>query len=260
MTLAFRRLRRAWPAPLSLVVLLAAWEIAARQGALDPLMAPPPSEVLEQLWLGFRGGLYVSHLVVTLLEALCGFLLAVGGGVALGALIGSNVIIERTVNPFLVAFQSMPKIALAPLVIVWFGYGMGSKIVLAAVIAVFPVLVGTITGLRQAEQGRLDVLRSLGASGWQQFRMVRFPGALPHIFAGVNVAAVFVLLGTIVGEFVGAQAGLGTLILSANQNLETAQVFSILAVLAALGLSLHALVDVARRRLLFWAESERLPI
>ena len=130
---------------------------------------------------------------------------------------------------------------------------------LAAAIAFFTVLVSTILGLRACEPGRIDVLRALGATPGQIFRLARLPSALPYIFAGVNVAVVFVLLGSIVGEFVGAKQGLGTLILYANENLETAQTFSILAVLAALGLLLHLGVEALRRRLLFWAEPVELP-
>ena len=117
------------------------------------------------------------------------------------------------------------------------------------------MFLGTVAGLRAAEQGRLDVLRALGASRLQMFRMVALPGALPHIFAGINVAVVFALLGAIVGEFMGSKEGLGTLILYANGNLDTARVFSILLVLAATGLSLHGLIGALRRRLLFWDAS-----
>ena len=249
--------REAAPPLLFVALLLAAWEAGARWGGLDPLIMPAPSEIGEQLVLGFSSGVYPLHLGVTLAQALAGFVVAVAMGVGIGAMISISPIVERTLNPFLIAFEAMPKIALAPLVIVWFGYGMGSKIVLAAVIAFFPVLVSTILGLRACDPGRLDVMNALGASRAQVFRMVRLPSALPFIFSGVNVAVVFVLLGSIVGEFVGAKAGLGTLILYANENLETARTFSILAMLAVLGLALHFGVVVLRQRLLFWAEPRR---
>lgn len=249
-----RWLSQAWPPLLFLILLLTVWEGAVRWFGIDPLILPPPGEILMQLREGFTSGIYPVHLGVTLLQALLGFVLAVVAGIGIGALISRAPLIERTLNPFLIAFEAMPKIALAPLVIVWFGYGIGSKIVLAAVIAFFPVLVSTILGLRACEPGRLDVLRALGASPGQIFRLVRLPSALPFIFSGINVAVVFALLGCIVGEFVGAKQGLGTLILYANENLETARTFSILAMLAALGMLLHFGVAMLRQRLLFWAE------
>ncbi len=244
---------RLWP-PLGFgALVLGGWEAGARWGGLDPMILPAPGEIIEQLRAGFGSGIYQAHLGVTLLQAMFGFVIAILAGVGVGALISASPLVERTLNPFLIAFEAMPKIAMAPLVIVWFGYGIWSKVVLAAAIAFFPVLVSTILGLRACDPGRLDVLHSLGASRAQVFRLVRLPSALPFIFSGINVAVVFVLLGSIVGEFIGARAGLGTLILAANENLETARVFSILGLLAALGMLLHFGVTALRHRLLFWA-------
>ncbi|WP_149538878.1 ABC transporter permease [Siccirubricoccus phaeus] len=244
----------AWPPMLFGAALLYAWTQASARGWVDELILPPPGEILQQLSLGLSSGVLLPHLGVTLLQALLGFVIAVAAGIGVGAVIASSPLVERCFNPFLIAFEAMPKIAMAPLVIVWFGYGIWSKVVLAAVIAFFPILVSTILGLRASEPGRLDVLRALGASRAQEFRLVRLPGALPFIFSGINVAVVFVLLGSIVGEFVGAKQGLGTLILIANENLETARTFSILAILALLGMLLHFGVGALRQRLLFWAE------
>ena len=189
---------------------------------------------------------------MTLFQALAGFTLASVVGICIGSISSFSERFARALQPILIAVEATPKIALAPLIIVAFGYGMGSKIVLATTVAFFPVFLGTVAGLRAAEQGRLDVLRALGASRLQMFRLVALPGALPHIFAGINVAVVFALLAAIVGEFMGSKEGLGTLILYANGNLDTARVFSILLVLAATGLTLHGLIGVLRRRLLFW--------
>jgi NitT/TauT family transport system permease protein len=256
---ALRWVSGAWPPVLFLVLLLAVWEGSVSYFEIDSMILPPPGDILVQLREGFASGIYPEHLGVTLLQAMLGFLIAVVAGVGVGALISRSPLVERTLNPFLIAFEAMPKIALAPLVIVWFGYGIGSKIVLAALIAFFPVLVSTILGLRACEPGRIDVLRALGASHGQIFRLARLPSALPFIFSGINVAVVFALLGCIVGEFVGSKAGLGTLILYANENLETARTFSILAMLAALGMLLHFGVAALRHRLLFWAEPQGGP-
>src|SRR5258708_20940897 len=254
-TYLFSRLDAAmgdWLPLLVFALLIATWESAARLSLVDPMMLPAPSDIAANFIDGFSTGLYGQHLKVTLFEALSGFAIACGVGICIGSLSSFSERFARALQPILIAVEATPKIALAPLIIVAFGYGAGSKIVLSTIIAFFPVFLGTVAGLRAAEQGRLDVLRALGASRLQMFRMVALPGALPHIFAGINLAVVFALLAAIVGEFMGSKEGLGTLILYANGNLDTARAFSILLVLAATGLSLHGLIGALRRRLLFW--------
>jgi len=242
----------------SLVALLALWEAATRYGGVDPLILPPIAAVLRSLWIGLVEGTYWTHIAVTLGQALAGYLIAVVLGVAIGAFIAQFWLVERTVYPYLVALQTLPKVAIAPLIIVWFGYGISSKIVIVTLLSFFPVLVSTIVGIKNCESGRLDVLRALKASEWQIFWRVRLPSALPYIFAGLNVAAVLAILGAIVGEFVGSKMGLGNLILEANAQLDTAQVFSILVILGVIGVALHALIQLVNRRVLFWSEAESL--
>jgi NitT/TauT family transport system permease protein len=246
---------RGWLPLLVFALLIGTWEGAARLSLVDPMILPAPSDIAANFIEGFASGIYGQNLKVTLFQALSGFALACAMGICVGSISSFSERFARALQPILIAVEATPKIALAPLIIVWFGYGMGSKVVLATTIAFFPVFIGTVAGLRAAEQGRLDVLRALGASRLQMFRMVALPGALPHIFAGINVAVVLALLGAIVGEFMGSKEGLGTLILYANGNLDTARVFSILLVLAATGLTLHGLIGMLRRRLLFWDAS-----
>ncbi len=248
--------QRSWPPILVFVLLIGVWDGAARLSLVDPMVLPPPGEIGSALIDGVRSGIYLKHLGVTLLQALSGFVLATFVGIGIASLSSFSERLSRALWPILIAVEATPKIALAPLIIVWFGYGMGSKIILAGAIAFFPVFISTAAGLRSAEPGRLDVLRALGASRGQLFWLVALPGALPHIFAGINVAVVFALLGTIVGEFMGAKEGLGTLILYANENLDTAKVFSILIVLATTGLLLSWAVGQLRRRLLFWEQTQ----
>jgi NitT/TauT family transport system permease protein len=219
------------------------------------MVLPAPSDIGANVVDGITSGIYISNLEVTLVQAVSGFFIACALGIAIGSLTTLSARLSRALQPIVLALEATPKIALAPLIIVWFGYGMGSKVVLAAIIGFFPVFIGTVSGLQSADPGRMDVLRALGAGRWQIFHMVALPGALPHIFAGINIAVVLALLGTIVGEFMGAKEGLGTLILYANGNLDTARVFSILLVLAVTGLVLHRLVDLTRARLLFWDDS-----
>jgi NitT/TauT family transport system permease protein len=154
----------------------------------------------------------------------------------------------------------MPKVALAPLIIVWFGLGMTSKVIGAALVAFFPLMVNTIVGLRSAEEDRINLMRSLAASRLQIFWMLRLPNALPYIFAGLEIAMIFSLIGAIVAEFVGAQAGLGMLIQSMNYTMDVAGQFSVLLILSMLGLLLNGVVTEIRRRVLFWDASQKLDL
>jgi NitT/TauT family transport system permease protein len=183
---------------------------------------------------------------------LLGFLV----GTVLAFMLGTAVALSRKFEyflyPFIVMFQAMPKVALAPLIIVWFGLGLTSKVINAALVAFFPLMVNTIVGLRSAEEDRINLMRSLAASRTQIFFMLQLPNALPYIFAGLEIAMIFALIGAIVAEFVGAEKGLGMLIQSMNFNMDVAGQFSILLILSLLGLVLNGIVSLARRRLLFW--------
>ena len=150
----------------------------------------------------------------------------------------------------------MPKIAIAPLIVVWFGFDTSSKVVIAATVAFFPVLVNVVVGLKTIDAGKLELMRSLRATRWQTFRLVQFPNALPFVFAGLDVAIVFSVLGAIVGEFVGAQRGLGNLILQFNMTLDIAGVFAVLIMLSLMGVALHLIMQAIQRRIIFWAEPD----
>jgi len=148
--------------------------------------------------------------------------------------------------------QTLPKIAIAQLIIIRAGYGIQSKVIIVALVALFPILVSTFVGLKSCDQGRLDLMRSLGATPWETFQLVRLPNALPFIFAGLNDAIVLAILGSIVGEFVGSKAGLGNLILEANFQFNVAQMFAILVILGVFGVALSMIVRFIQGRLLFW--------
>jgi NitT/TauT family transport system permease protein len=238
--------------PLALLAVLSLWQAAVRFGLVSRFVLPAPTDIIAALGEGLGSGLFLQHGLVTLSEAAAGFAIAVAAGLVIGTLIAEIRFLERAVYPYLVALQTMPKIALAPLLVVWFGFGMSSKIAVATIIAFFPMLVTTIAGLRNTDQGRLDVLRALGASPWRCFIAAKLPGALPHIFAGLSIAAVFCLTGAIVGEFVGASKGLGYLIVQANARMNIPQVFAILLVLGCIGLAAFSAVQALRRRVLFW--------
>lgn len=242
---------------LLLAATLAVWEGLVRILAIPVYVLPTPSGIGLALWRGTASLLYVNNLWATLEETLLGFIV----GCTLAFLLGTGVAMSRRFEyylyPFIIMFQSLPKVALAPLVVVWFGLGLTSKVVNAALIAFFPLMVNTIAGLRSADEDRVNLMRSLAASPVQIFWMLRLPSALPFLMAGLEVAMVFALIGAIVAEFVGAQEGLGMLIQNLNFNADVAGVFSILLILSFLGLLLNQGILLVRRRVLFWDASEK---
>jgi NitT/TauT family transport system permease protein len=242
--------------PLSFLLFLGVWELVVHRYAISAILLPPPSRILRVLFEGLANGLYLKHFLVTVGEAAGGFCIAAIAGVIIGTLITQFWLLERTVYPYLIALQSMPKIAIAPLIVIWFGYGATSKVVIAAMISFFPILVNVVVGLRNCDQSKVDLVRSLSGSKWQIFWYVRLPNALPFIFAGFNIAIIFCILGAIVGEFVGGEAGLGFLIVAANTTLDVAQVFAVLIVLATLGVSVFVTLQYIHRKVVFWAESD----
>lgn len=244
--------------PLVFVVFVGAWEWVVRAWSIPAFLVPAPSMVASALSRGVRSGLYLSNFWATLYEALMGFAIAAVSGIMLGAVIAQFRLIERTFYPYLVALQTLPKIAIAPLVIVWFGFGLSSKVVIAATVAFFPVLVNVIVGLKTIDPAKLDLMRSLRASRWQTFRLVTFPNALPFVFAGLDIAIVFSVLGAIVGEFVGAQQGLGNLILQFNVALDIAGVFAVLILLSVMGVALHLIMQAVQKHVIFWAEPDEI--
>jgi NitT/TauT family transport system permease protein len=236
---------------------IVAWEAAVRLLEIPPFVLPAPSKVSMALWRGLASGLYLKHLYHTLLETLLGFLLGSALGFTLGTAVALNRYVEYFLYPYIVMFQSLPKIALAPLIVVWFGLGLSSKVVNAALVAFFPLLVNTMVGLRSADEDRVSLMRSLAATERQIFWMLRLPNSLPFVMAGLDVAMIFALIGAIVGEFVGANAGLGMLIQSMNFTMDVSGQFSVLLVLSFLGLALNRSIQLVRRRVLFWDPSEK---
>jgi NitT/TauT family transport system permease protein len=237
---------------ITFLVLMGTWEAIIRVLQIPGYLVPPPSAIVLALWSGLSTGLYFVHAWITAAEAIVGFVIGSLMGIAIGSAIVMFPAIERIVYPYVVALQTVPKVAIAPLMVVWFGFGMTSKILVVALVSLFPVLVNVIAGLRSVDQDRLDLLGALSASRWQEFRYLRFPNALPFLFAGLNTAIVFSVIGAIVGEFVGANQGLGFLILQANYQLDIAGAFSLFVVLSVMGVALHGLLRWCERRLVFW--------
>jgi NitT/TauT family transport system permease protein len=248
--------------PLSAVLLLGLWEVAVRYYEVPVFIVPPPSRVFRSLVSITTSGLLLQHFLITFQEALGGFLLAVSAAGIFSAAITQSRLAERLLYPYFTALQSMPKVALAPLIIIWFGYGATSKLVLAALLAFFPMLVNFVEGLRSADEGRLKMMRAMDASAWQVLRYVKIPYALPFFLAGIEIGGLYAMLGAIVGEFVGSSAGIGNWLVALNVNLDTATTFALLLVLALYGVLFQKMIAFVRRRALFWARrttSERGP-
>src|SRR5262249_50648198 len=229
---------------------LAVWEGIVPLFALPLFILPAPSSIFFALWNGITSWLYVEHVWVTLSETLLGFVLGSALAFAFGISVALSRRVEYFLYPFIVMFQAMPKVALAPLIIIWFGLGLLSKVVSAGLVAFFPLMVNTIVGLRSADEDRINLMRSLAATRGQIFWMLQLPNALPYIFAGLEIAMIFALIGAIVAEFVGAQRGLGMLMQSMNFNMDVAGQFSVLLILSAIGLLLNTIVVEVRRRVL----------
>jgi NitT/TauT family transport system permease protein len=244
--------------PLLLVVVLVGWEWGVRLLGVPRYILPPPSQVVGALWNGLDAGIfsrggYWLHTGVTLSEVLLGFFIGSGVGLVLGTVISQIRLLEATLRIYIVALQSLPKIALAPIIVLWFGYGLTSKVVIICLLTFFPLLVTSMAGFRAVDRERLELMRALGANTWQTFWKVRLPSALPFIFAGLEMAAVFSVVGAVVGEFVGAQRGLGTLILSMDAQMDTAGTFSVFIILCLLGSLLHFALRTIQKRFLFWS-------
>ena len=244
--------------PLFAILLFGGWEYACRALNISQLLIPAPSQIVLALIEGFRSGQLLDGLLVTLEEIVLGFALAAIAAFVIGTLISQVHLLELVVYPYIVAIQTLPKVAVAPLILIWVGLGIEGKILIAATVSFFPMLVNTIAGLRSAPQNEIDLMRSLSASRWKIFKYVQLPEALPFIFAGLNIGLVLSVLGAIVGEFVGAKGGLGYLILQMNFNMDVAGIFAALLLLGLMGIALNALAQYVQRRVVFWKPNKSL--
>ena len=241
---------------LALVGALVVWQVAVVAFAIPSYLLPAPGRVFAKMMQS--GPMLVSNGLYTLQEILLGFTLSVAVGVPLALAIVSSRVCERTVYPLLVASQVVPKVAIAPLFVVWFGFGMTSKVLIAFLIAVFPVVIDMVVGLRAIELEKLYVARSMGATPWQLFWKVRLPKALPSLFAGLKVSITLAVVGAIVGEFIAAERGIGRVLLNATGNMDTELLFAGIIVLTVIGVVLFLALDLLERWLLPWHVSRRL--
>lgn len=233
-------------------ILLAIWQFAVVAFKVPNYILPDLRDVGAALWRGYIDGEYWQHIAFTLRAVLMGYLLGCSVAILLGTLVAESRTAERFIFPFIIGLQSVPKVALAPLVIVWFGFGIESKVVLVALICFFPVFVNVIVGMRSVDRSLIDMMRAFGASPQQVLLEVKLPNAAGSIVAGLQVAIVLGLIGAIVGEFIASTRGLGYLIQNAATNLDLGTVFAAVLSLAAIGITGTQILRFLHRRIVFW--------
>jgi len=248
-----RALQRHAPSLLLFAALLVIWQLAPPLLKIREYLLPGPVSVVRAA-LNFSIPWH-THLAVTTLEILGGFALAGAAGVALGVVIAWSPTIARALVPFLVFVNTLPKVAVAPLFLLWLGYGIVPNVLIAALIGFFPVVINTAVGLTQVDDELLDLGRVFGAPTWKVFVKIRLPNALPYVLSALKITATAAVVGAIVGEFVASQAGLGMVIVNAQTNLNTPVAFAALLWISIIGLALYGVVCLAARRWAPWADT-----
>lgn len=242
--------------PLLLLAIVVAWELYVRYSGISEYVVPAPADAWTSLVALLREpSTWTVHIWTTLLETLVGFAIAVVTGIAFGAVLGRVYWLELALRPIIVALQVVPKVALIPIFVILFGFGVTAKIVTAAILAFFPIMLNVMLGVRSVSDGHREVMRSLGAGRWQTFRHLDFPSTLPYVFAGMEVGIVFALIGAIVGEYLGANEGLGNLVVVSLNALDAPRLFAVIILLAALGSVLYFGVTGLKRLMIPWHES-----
>jgi NitT/TauT family transport system permease protein len=240
--------------PVSLAVGVLLWAALAQASGLPAFILPPPDLVWARFLRALADGSLARHLWVTLQEVFLGLLLGVLAASVLGYLLAKSRRLERALAPYVVASQSVPVVAIAPLLVIWFGPGLLSKVLICALIVFFPVLINTVVGLHSVPEDLRELMRSLRASRWLTFRLLELPASMPVFLGGLRIGATLSVIGAVVGEFVGADRGLGFLINVGRGEYDTALVFVAIFTLIALALILYGLVVWLERRFLWWME------
>jgi len=244
-----------WVLPaLTIALLVVAWDVATRVFDWPVWLVPAPADVWHAL--SENRALLPHHFRVTLVETLGGFALAIVVGIPLAVAIAYSRLLERTIYPVLLGLNAVPKIAIAPILVLWMGFGYGPKIVVTFLLCVFPIVISTATGLRSTPPELVELVRSLSASPMQAFAKVRFPAALPHVFVGLKVAISLAVIGAVIGEFVGADAGLGHVIIASGSNVDTSLAFGAMVLLGVMSVALFYVLVAVERLVVPWARHE----
>ena len=253
-----KRVRMPWTACstiLLLAVFLGTWEGYVRFFGVSSLILPPPSAVVGGLIVMVGEAETWSHVWTTVYETVLGFLFATVIGISLGAVLGKILWLEKTLNPFIIATQVVPKVALVPLFVVWFGFGPSSKVIVSAVLAFFPIFTNTLLGVKSVDTGHREVMRSLNANRWHTFWRLELPSALPYVLTGMEIGVVLAIIGAVVGEYLGGNAGLGHMAVAAMNAYQTNQLFAVIILLTGLGFSFYVTITALRRLIVPWHES-----
>lgn len=239
-----------------LAIYLSIWELLVDAGLISPFILPAPSQIIVRFWIDIvgivTGGYMAHHLLATLEEVLIGFFGGLAIAVSLGVAIAESKFFKVMVYPYIIGFNAAPRVAFAPLFLIWFGFGVWSKVAMVIAIAAFPMMVGTIAGMAATDPQMEKLMRALGANRWQMFFKVRLPLALPYLFAGIESGVILAVIGAVVGEFAGGSAGLGYIVTVAQQQLNLPQGFSAVIMLSLIGLVLHRIVLWLQRRVIYW--------
>jgi NitT/TauT family transport system permease protein len=242
-------------APLgTFAVLILIWEGCAIYFAIPTWLLPAPSEIAKA-FIEWRGELW-HHTLVTLWETLAGFALSIALAIPLAVLVVYSPFLRKSVYPLLLGLQSVPKVAIAPLLALWIGFGVLPKILVVFLVCFFPIVVATATGLTSVQPAVMDLIRSLSANQLQTFAKIRFPAAMPHIFVGLKIAITFAVIGAVIGEFVGAESGLGYLILASSSQAHTPVAFAALVVLTIMSIVLYYAMESIEKLAVPWAVGE----
>ncbi len=247
-------IRRFWPTAVTVVVLMALWEAAIRFFQVPAWFIPTPSAIFKDLIIyeGFYEDAWITTQEI-LLGVVIGDILAVGIAVA----VVSSRFVQRTLYPIVIFFQNIPKITLAPIMLLWFGLGLGTKVAIVILISFFPVIINTIYGLQSVDPNLIDLARSVAVSRWVILRKIQIPHALPYMFEGFKIAMTFAVIGAFVAEWISGSNGLGYQIRVASSDMESATLFAAVAVISVIGVILYYLVSLAGRRLFPWHEAAR---
>jgi ABC-type nitrate/sulfonate/bicarbonate transport system permease component len=245
-----------WALPVALILaVLGIWEVSVRLFNVARWLLPPPSSIGAELLES--KSLLLRHTLVTLEEVLLGFALALVVGIALAAAIAYSKLVERAAYPFIIASQTVPVIVIAPLLLIWIGYGIWPKIIVVVLISFFPIVINTVDGLKSADPDMLNMMRTLGANKWQIFTKVQVPSSIPFLFSGIRVAITLSVIGAVIGEWVGASAGLGYLMTRSAPQFLTDRVFASIFILSVIGITLFVLVVLIEHYAMPWYQWEK---
>jgi putative hydroxymethylpyrimidine transport system permease protein len=245
-----------WAAPVALIALLiGGWELLAKLGHVENYLLPAPSEVASALWRD--RDLLAPDAWVTAREVLFGFGLALVVGVAIALVLHLSPLLRRAIYPLVVASQAVPVVVIAPILVIWFGFGITPKLIVIALICFFPIVVNTLDGLEGTERDQVKMMRTLGASRLDLLRRLELPSSLPFLFSGAKVAVAVAVIGAVFGELVGSDAGLGHAIQVGTAELETARVFAAVLILSAMAIALFGLLALIERHAIPWAHAPR---